>query len=342
LNPRFDGSDLARTLEPPYHILARMAREPLNFFQRLVARLKRQSLANARGRAWESGPKRIDQEYSRRGGGSGSLDLYFGEPGEPLLVFAHIPKTAGTALRNIIHSNLGETCEVVEIPRRTTRREDLLEWYSKVYESLGDRRDRLICVASHSAQYLPAVVSDREIRSFTVLRDPVDRSLSRYYFLSKPESTVDDMYASFARAAENGGRASRKEIEFANGQSRRLLAPYFDSDQIPRSAGDPESDLWRQRLFTIVEEQYLVGLQERFPESIELFAREFGWAKVYDASAKVNRARPSLSEVPMETRDLIRSFNWLDEELYRACSERFDSVLKRRPGSARAGSTTTG
>jgi hypothetical protein len=67
----------------------------------------------------------------------------------------------------------------------------------------------------------------------------------------------------------------------------------------------------------------VVGIQDRFADSVALFAREFGWTNVYDAEAKVNRLRPSLDDVPEETRELIRTYNWLDEELYRAQPGRF-------------------
>ena len=257
------------------------------------------------------------------GSGSGGLDLYFGEPGRPLLVFLHIPKTAGTALRDIIGANITDAkFEYVEIPRMKGDRSRLEAWYQDLLTSLGRRADTLVCAASHSAQYLLPAVSGREIRMFTLLREPVDRALSRYYFFAQEHVGIDELYRTFEQAPRKN-RVTRKEAEFVNGQSRRLLAPHFDTASMPRTSTGADADLWRERLFELVDDKYLVGIQDRFLDSVAVFAREFGWTKEYDAQAKVNRLRPSLEDVPDETRELIRTYNWLDEELYRAQARRF-------------------
>jgi hypothetical protein len=284
----------------------------------------------ARGRPWEDVQTRIDDDYQRVRGGSGSLDLYFGAKGQPLLVFVHIPKTAGTALRNVIHTNLRDGgFESVPIPRFRGNQAELKAWYEDLYTSLGERAERLVCAASHSAHLLLPVLAGREVRAFTLLRDPVDRSLSRYYHFTHEKNPITSLYRRFEYAATKSGRVSRKEAELANGQSRRLLASQYETDSLPRTSDDANAGEWRSRLFELVEENYLVGIQERFTDSVRLFAREFGWQSVYDATAKINLERPSLAEVDDEIKELVRAYNWLDDELYRACSRRFHELLSR-------------
>ena len=74
--------------------------------------------------------------------------------------------------------------------------EPLRDLYEQWWSSLDrDRRDRLILATSHSANYLLDLI-ERPSRAFTILREPVDRVLSRYYFFSKrPPWTLRELYA---------------------------------------------------------------------------------------------------------------------------------------------------
>ncbi len=114
----------------------------------------------------------------------------------PLLVFAHIRKTAGTSLRRVIAGNYSHARYrhlYVSVPK-TDEHAPLHDWYRELYhERLTQKeRARLVCIASHSANYLlPAL--DRPFRVITMLRDPVDRVLSRYYFFGRePEWSFKD------------------------------------------------------------------------------------------------------------------------------------------------------
>jgi hypothetical protein len=105
----------------------------------------------------------------------------------PLLAFVHIPKTAGTTLRAILNMNEpgprtralgnvfkgggGLSKELIERLRDGKRPLDLREARILIgHFPLGIR------------EYLPRYVpKDRELRYFTFLREPVDRTLSHYY-----------------------------------------------------------------------------------------------------------------------------------------------------------------
>ncbi|MEO5561406.1 MAG: Wzt carbohydrate-binding domain-containing protein [Dokdonella sp.] len=83
------------------------------------------------------------------------------------ILFLHLPKTAGTALRNLFARHLGED----QVSKNLNMR---------LEEALGRYSDfRAICGHLHAeqGQTLP-----RERVSITVLRDPIDRFLSYFYF----------------------------------------------------------------------------------------------------------------------------------------------------------------
>lgn len=270
-------------------------------------------------RSWERGRSRTNASYERylttREKGSNQLDLWFAKSpcSEPLLLFEHIRKTAGTSIRHLIHANLGDDgFEFANVPRHVSR-----EWYEGFVNDQGEQLARLRAAAGHSANYLLPLVGERPVLAFTMVREPVDRILSRYYFLKQPPAwTLSDVYL---RPAPD------KRPEFFNGQARSLLAPHVDTLDIPLTAEDPRAEEWRTTLRHVAE-TYVVGVQDRLPESIDLFARRVGFAARDVYRVHVHRGRPSRSSLDPETEALALRYNWLDDELYRAVTRKLDAA----------------
>jgi len=272
---------------------------------------------------------------------SGRTELYFATaPGDvPVIVFHHIQKTAGTALRKLIRDNLPPAeRELLRVHRLADRsREELLEGYRGYWEQVEPaRRARLACVMSHTANHLLPLL-ERPAQAITVLRDPVDRAISQYYAskvnAGKPlgrtthpppefykrahDSSLDDIYAHFGGGGPADSAAAFRQSRFFNGQSRSLLDSHHDTTRLAYSEGPgPDADRWRERLYGLVEERYLVGVQERFEELTGRVAAHFGWPHSVPR-AKVNARRPDRAAVPPGTADTVRAYNWLDDELHR-------------------------
>jgi hypothetical protein len=266
-----------------------------------------------------------------RGRGT-AFEAYFAAeplpPDQPTLVFQHLQKTAGTAMREIIYANLvdgrdGVEHVVLDVRKANDGPRPLRAWYEEWWGSLDQgRRDRLILATSHSANYLLEVVG-RPTRAFTIVREPVDRVLSRYYFRSNPPNyTLLDVY-------RRPKRFARTRSQYFNYQSRSLLEPRYEHkcDQLTVNNGPPpNAQTWRERLRQVLDEKYLVGVQDRFDEVVELFARELGWQQVFVPRARVNTSRPREPE-DERTRRLLLAYNWLDVELYEECARRIDRQL---------------
>ncbi len=244
-----------------------------------------------------------------------------------LVVVYHIQKTAGTALRHVVRANL-PPAEVEILPNLRSLRHspgELLHWYADWYDSLdAGRKARLCCVMSHLAGYLlPAL--DRRAEALVLVREPVDRTVSYYHVKrrrrapSRPFAPLEQIYA--GDPSERLGSRRDSWEQFFNWQSRCLLSVFHDVSELPATAGpSPDADLWRARLRRVVDEVFLVGVQDRFPEYVGLLAHRFGW-KAFVPQSKVNPERPPLSDVSPELRETILAHNWLDAELYELCRQ---------------------
>lgn len=264
------------------------------------------------------------QNQKIRGGGT-PLDLFIfrRRPTEdsPLIVFQHIRKTAGTSIRHAMEGNLRGTRRIfLDAPKQNSD-EDIRGWYESVWSRLRiGERARVAAVASHSANYL-LEVADRPTRAFTMLRDPIDRVLSRYHFFGREKRwSLPEYYA-----ASTPGDANP---EFFNGAARSILEPHYDMTQFPATIGPPiDADVWRSRLWTIISKHYVIGLQDRFIESMRLFGREFGWTRLLVPAMRVNATRPLAHELSQEELATISAANWLDVELFAHATAAFDHAM---------------
>ncbi len=264
---------------------------------------------------------------------------------EPLLLHHHLAKNAGSSLGQVIRANYepGELYENYQLTPSIDGRQWWREWYGSLDEQ---RRARLRCVGSHTAQFLFPVVCDRPVTAFTVLRDPVERVRSLYNHalwqqrrrraagqplhrellanaILERRWTLKDIYR------ELGGRdpASVPLVFriFFNGQTRELLANTDAVTTLPLTTG---ADLERHRrlVLDLLSERYVVGTQDRFSQSVRLFAERFAWPQAFLPRANVATGDRGGVEIDAETRELARAYNPLDAELHERYAERLNSL----------------
>jgi hypothetical protein len=267
-------------------------------------------------------------------GRSGDFEAFFRTDGGsgPLVVVHHVQKTAGTSLRRVVRANLppseAEMRPYLHKEARTPS--ELLAWHERWYRSLDDdRRARLCCVMSHWAGYLLPTL-DRPGDALVLVREPVDRTLSYYWFKQRrrgperPFEPLDRLYELRGNRSDGDPRPALWD-QLCNWQSRALLSPFHDTTQLAHSPGPSEdADLWRGRLRDLVERVYLVGVQDRFAEYLELLAQRYGW-EVFEPRNKVNPERPA-EEISPSLRETILAHNWLDAELYELCRTAQDAL----------------
>jgi Galactose-3-O-sulfotransferase len=222
------------------------------------------------------------------------------------IIFIHIPKAAGQT----IHAIVG----------RQYRRDEILILGERVgqvspptIEQAAGAKIILGHVHFGLHQYL-----DGENTYVTFLREPVSRVLSLYRYIAT--STRHHLHAQVVNTTLIdfvSGQLDAEEVE--NGQVRQIAG-------LTRGAPDA-SDLARAKQ-NLVQACRVVGLVERFDESIILLKKSLGWRMPFYVRKNVTQAASSDSSDD-QALHIIKRRNALDIELYQFACDLFEEQIRR-------------
>lgn len=230
------------------------------------------------------------------------------------VVYVHIPKAAGTSLKNLL-SRVYAGRPVFFFTPRTGE-------LDRLRALPPDARRRVAVVAGHEpfgyqdvfrgCRVSPAVI--------TVLREPVARVVSLFRYIHR-----DSEHPRHSEFVENGVTV--------DDVYRRLRLPAFDNHMtrflagrraFAKPFGELDADDLEAAKHNLAAGCRAFGLQEHFERSIAWFGRELGWP---DAEAgDLNRAprRSTVADVDDADRRLIAGHNALDAALYAFAVSVFD------------------
>jgi hypothetical protein len=222
----------------------------------------------------------------------------------PALVFLHVPKTAGSTLRWIIHR---------QYPTDRTVTIDGLPGQFDAFQAQSENmRRRVLCMVGHIPfgvhRFLP-----QGARYITMLRDPVEWTLSLHSYIKRHpnlpglqrargldlESFVDFLVRSDICDMQTRVISGRLQLP-------DMLPPYepLSDDALEDAKRNLRSDF------------ECVGVVERFDESLLLMKRKFGWRKIYYRHVNVSNGRARRAELPRATVERILACHQRDVELY--------------------------
>jgi Galactose-3-O-sulfotransferase len=232
---------------------------------------------------------------------------------KPHLIYLHIPKAGGSTLTGVLRRYYHQA-DVFQI-RRPWK-----ETTAEFIEMPAAKRADIRLLAGHMpfGMHLHFTQPSDYI---TVLRRPVDRVVSHYYFARKASAHV--LHEAAKRVTLDEYVGSGMSLEMDNGQVRLLSG--HDEDIPLGKCGRELLDEAKRNL----RDHFLVaGLVERFDESLLLMRRKLGW-KAWPVYLKrnVTSGRPEADTLSSDTIALIDRYNELDRELYEWAAQRFRADL---------------
>ena len=230
---------------------------------------------------------------------------------EEAVIFLHVPKTAGTTLNRLIEWEypLFEMYSIDPV---------FFRWSASHLWQLPARRLRRTRMFKGHMLFGLHEILPQSATYITVLRDPIDRVISAFYFMRS--YVLHPLYWKFKRenwTLEDFVRRSPRE----NVQSKILAGAEYNSpctEEILEQA--------KQNLF---EHFSVVGLSERFEESLALMKLRFGWKLERYSSFNVTQARPKKGDLPQATLDLIVEKNSFDLALYECAVKLFEDAVNQ-------------
>jgi hypothetical protein len=249
--------------------------------------------------------------------------------------FIHIPKTGGHTLEAIMERQYGGEAlffsrwgREYEGPRgraigvflksKETFHPGRIH-YPELLEDVADRflalpvdvRDATRAIWGKNLEWGLGDLLPTTLDAFTFLRDPVDRVLSQYFFAvdyaSKPQQV--SLYEHIAAHV------------LPNMQTLLMSGPHGLGSQ-------PDAETMLARAKKNLRSCMVIGMTEHFGESVLLLAKAFGWEEVRYERRKVNRTRPSITDVPQDVVLRLAADNELDVELYRYARALFKNQLE--------------
>lgn len=241
---------------------------------------------------------------------------------EPTVIFLHIGKTAGSTMRQVLRKQFrpSETMVVrspVRDPKRL-RREETLAYFAGLPEA---ERGRARLILGHTIFGLHEHIP-RPSTYVTLMRDPVSLVLSLYYYVRRTPGHW--LYEAARQMSLDEYVRSGLSLETDNSQARAI------SGDMSTEFGRCTTTMLETAKRNIDDRFAVVGLAERFDETLILLGKAFGWSKLAYVRANV-APKNQRREVSPETREAIERQNALDRELYTDMTRAFDRRVETDP-----------
>lgn len=233
------------------------------------------------------------------------------------VIFLHLPKTAGTTLNNII--------------ARQYRPDEIYAFGPVVQDSISQlkemdaaKRVKIRMLIGHMGYGLHDLLAP-PTTYFTILREPVDRVISFYYFVQRTGAHYLHDFVLKDNVGLTDFVKSKISIMTDNFQVRLISGVW---DQYPY--GECPREVLEQAKQNLQNKFAVVGLTEEFDKTLILLKRAFGWRHVYYMRQNVTKNRPQAASFSRQTLNVVREYNQLDLELYAFAKKLFAEEIKQQ------------
>ena len=235
------------------------------------------------------------------------------------VIFLHIPKTAGTTLIEILERHYA--------PQHRYHLGPLAQKAIAAFQGFSaERRGNIQLFYGHMAYGLHDHFP-QGATYFTVLRHPVERVISFYYFVRRNKQHYLHDF-SHEKAPDLAAFARSGETIMTDNFQVRFISGIWDD--VP--FGEVTEAHLALAKKVLREETAVVGLTEQFDETLLLLKDAFSWPNVWYRSRNVTKNRPQQEAISAEVLQSIAQQNQLDMELYEYAQTLFAERIAAKVG----------
>ena len=248
----------------------------------------------------------------------------------PLLIHLHIPRNAGSTLGRLLRSHLGFWPPANLLHHFQTLGYYRLEGFERRLAAIGamsqSTRQRVRLFEAHAGYGLHEQLPQPSIY-LTMLREPVDRAISVYYYQHQHDRIPNEMtLEQFVRAAD-----PQRVWWVDNAQVRYLAGANGQIVDVPH--GQCTRTMLDVAIERLDQAFAFVGIVEQFEASIVLLRRTLNWRGCYYVASNMSKRRRRIQELQESELALLNEHNELDIELYRHARSLFERRVEEAGSS---------
>ncbi len=243
---------------------------------------------------------------------------------DDLVVFTHIPKTAGMTFKKLLDRRFPAA-------QRPKIGPDYQASVDRIKSLSEEAKAQIRCLSGHLPFGIHKFFPQRRMQYVGFVRDPVGRAVSEYLFIAKQPQLMPLIGL---KAGTNLSPQAYLEYQASIGMmdfQTRMLCGY---DNMIESMLPPYPEMKIEDADTlinrIVESYAMIGTVERFDESLLLINEKFNWRSACYVSRNVAAPSKKKAELKQAIADEVRRLNPLDCQLYATIKKRIDDKIESR------------
>ncbi len=238
-----------------------------------------------------------------------------------LLVFAHIPKTAGSTFKRLLDR---------QFPSSKMQRvgPDYQGSIDHIKSLSAQDKARIQCLSGHLPFGIHQYFQQKKLHYVSFVRDPIDRALSEYFFFRKQPQLMPliglDVGTTLSPQAFWEHQSSMGMLDFQT----RVLSGY---DNMVESVMPPYQKMTVENADSLIEgiadSFSLIGTVEQFDESLLLMKQRFGWRNICYIRRNVAPKSKERFQLKQALGEEIRNLNPMDCKLYAHIRKMIDAEI---------------